>query len=102
MYAGGSSVPDGQDLFLQIHTMTYNTGTGLYSQTSWTTNSEFTKHITKLVYEAGTTSYLYYLAHTNLWKADVTSPNDIFILLDTAWMQTQTSLRMTFHSGSKI
>src|SRR3990167_7645379 len=40
MYAGGAQRFSPMN-FMQIHTMAYNTGTGLYSQTDWFTNSGF-------------------------------------------------------------
>jgi len=65
MYAGGSSQSSTM-WYMQIHTMAYNTGTGLYSQTDWFTNSGFSFAISKLVLEEigapPTTSYLYYLS----------------------------------------
>ena len=67
--------------YMQIHTMAYNTGTGLYSQTDWFTNSGFSEGISKLVLEEigapPTTSYLYYLMYSSpytLNRLDVTIP----------------------------
>jgi len=82
MYAGGGGTTN--TYLMQIHTMNYDTGSGLYSQTSWVTNAGFTFAVTKLVYEAGTTSYLYYLQSQGgpkLNRLDITTPltatNDI-------------------------
>src|SRR3990167_1242368 len=80
MYAGGGTVSAPMN-YMQIHTMAYNTGTGLYSQTDWFTNSGFGFGIAKLVLEEigapPTTSYLYYLKSTipfSLNRLDVTIP----------------------------
>src|SRR3990167_2942357 len=80
MYAGGYNKYDIM-WYMQIHTMAYNTGTGLYSQTDWFTNSGFIFPISKLVLEEigapPTTSYLYYLRQSNpksLNRLDVTIP----------------------------
>ena len=73
MYAGGNQ----GTAFLQIHTMNYDTGTGLYSQTSWVTNAGLTFTISKLVYEDGATSYLYYLKSSGTFtlnRLDITLP----------------------------
>src|SRR3990167_7953093 len=80
MYAGGLTRYS-PNWFMQIHTMAYNTGTGLYSQTDWFTNSGFSFEISKLVLEEigapPTTSYLYYLKYSSpytLNRLDVTIP----------------------------
>src|SRR3990167_7868371 len=80
MYAGG--IQRFNPIWhMQIHTMAYNTGTGLYSQTDWFTNSGFNFSISKLVLEEigapPTTSYLYYLKSSvpySLNRLDVTIP----------------------------
>src|SRR3990167_1888602 len=43
----------------QEHTLSYDSSSGLYTQITWTTNSAFLNQKC-LIYEAGTTNYLYY------------------------------------------